>query len=127
MEGYRMRKEESEKITELIETSMKNLTSMVDVNTIMGSAIKTENGSYIIPVSKVTVAFITGGGEYGKVKIIGKDEHPFVGGSGAIVSMKPCGFLLNDALGEYKMLTVDNEPMDKIFDIVGEYIKRKNI
>ena len=122
-----MRKEETEKITELIETSMKNLTSMVDVNTIMGSAIKAENGSYIIPVSKVTVAFITGGGEYGKVKILGKDEHPFAGGSGAIVSMKPCGFLLNDISGEYKMLTVDNEPMDKIFDIVGDYLKRKNI
>lgn len=122
-----MRKEESEKITELIETSMKNLTSMVDVNTIMGSAIKTENGSYIIPVSKVTVAFITGGGEYGKVKIIGKDEHPFAGGSGAIVSMKPCGFLLNDAKGEYKMLTVNNEPIDKIYDIVNEYIKRKDL
>lgn len=122
-----MRKEESEKITELIETSMKNLTSMVDVNTIMGSAIKVENGSYIIPVSKVTVAFITGGGEYGKVKIIGKDEHPFAGGSGAIVSMKPCGFLLNDAKGEYKMLTVNNEPIDKIYDIVNEYIKRKDL
>ena len=86
-----------------------------------------ENGNYIIPVSKVTVAFITGGGEYGKVKIIGKDEHPFAGGSGAIVSMKPCGFLLNNSIGECKLMTIDNEPMDKIYDIVGEYVKRKNI
>ena len=73
------------KINRVIDTAMKNLSTLVDVNTVIGKPMKTEDGSLIIPVSKVTLGFMTGGGEYGEVKVMKKDRAiPFAGGSGAI-------------------------------------------
>lgn len=117
-----MGKERFNKVSEMIESAMKSLTEMVDVNTIMGSAIKADDGSYIMPISKVTVAFLTGGGEYGKVKFFGNTDNPFAGGSGAIVSMRPNGFLLKDKDGKYKIIATEKEPLDKLYDMVEKVV-----
>ena len=110
------------KINRVIETAMKNLSGLVDVNTVIGKPMKTEDGSLIIPVSKVTLGFMTGGGEYGEVKVMKKDRAiPFAGGSGAIVSMKPTGFLVNDGKG-YRVIAAANEPYEKILDVASDLL-----
>ncbi|MBS6464122.1 MAG: sporulation protein YtfJ [Firmicutes bacterium] len=110
------------KINRVIETAMKNLSALVDVNTVIGKPMKTEDGSLIIPVSKVTLGFMTGGGEYGEVKVMKKDRAiPFAGGSGAIVSMKPTGFLVNDGKG-YRVIAAANEPYEKILDVASDLL-----
>lgn len=120
-----MSKDNKQKISSLIETSMKNLTSMVDVNTIMGKPMKTEDGNCIIPISKVTVAFMTGGGDTGKAKIFTKSEDlPFIGGSGAVVTMKPCGFLIENKEKNFKLLTMEKEPAEMIYDMVTDYVNQ---
>lgn len=110
------------KINRVIDTAMKNLSALVDVNTVIGKPMKTEDGSLIIPVSKVTLGFMTGGGEYGEVKVMKKDRAiPFAGGSGAIVSMKPTGFLVNDGKG-YRVIAAANEPYEKILDVASDLL-----
>ena len=110
------------KINRVIDTAMKNLSTLVDVNTVIGKPMKTEDGSLIIPVSKVTLGFMTGGGEYGDVKVMKKDRAiPFAGGSGAIVSMKPTGFLVNDGKG-YRVIAAANEPYEKILDVASDLL-----
>ena len=110
------------KINRVIDTAMKNLSTLVDVNTVIGKPMKTEDGSLIIPVSKVTLGFMTGGGEYGEVKVMKKDRaSPFAGGSGAIVSMKPTGFLVNDGKG-YRVIAAANEPYEKILDVASDLL-----
>lgn len=110
------------KINRVIDTAMKNLSTLVDVNTVIGKPMKTEDGSLIIPVSKVTLGFMTGGGEYGEVKVMKKDlAIPFAGGSGAIVSMKPTGFLVNDGKG-YRVIAAANEPYEKILDVASDLL-----
>ena len=110
------------KINRVIDTAMKNLSTLVDVNTVIGKPMKTEDGSLIIPVSKVTLGFMTGGGEYGEVKVMKKDRAiPFAGGSGAIVSMKPPGFLVNDGKG-YRVIAAANEPYEKILDVASDLL-----
>ena len=110
------------KINRVIDTAMKNLSTLVDVNTVIGKPMKTEDGSLIIPVSKVTLGFMTGGGEYGEVKVMKKDRAiPFAGGSGAIVSMKPTGFLDNDGKG-YRVIAAANEPYEKILDVASDLL-----
>ena len=37
----------------LMETAMENIKGMVEVNTIIGDAVETPNGTVIIPVSKM--------------------------------------------------------------------------
>ena len=43
------------KLQEIIGTSLENIRSMIDANTVIGDPISTENGVTIVPVSKVTV------------------------------------------------------------------------
>ena len=115
---------ENSKINNVIENALKSLNTLIDVNTIIGKPIKTEDNDKIIPISKVTLGVLSGGGEYGKVGIFQKNsELPFSAGNGAIVSVKPCGFLVKDSFNNYKFITVENYPyqkvLEKITDIFG--------
>ncbi len=113
------------RINDVLETAMKNLGGLIDVNTVIGSPIKTEEGDLIIPVSKVTFGTLSGGGEYGKLNIFQKNSDlPYSAGNGAIVSIKPCGFLLKSVGEDYKVLPVATDMvsgiLDKTVDIIAD-------
>ena len=99
---------------------------MADVNTIIGKPIITASGYQIIPFSKVTLGNLSGGGEYGDIKVIKvikeTDTFPFAGGSGAVVSMKPMGFLIDDGTS-CRILRVTDEPLDNLVERAGEIIQ----
>ncbi len=117
-----MRINETDRINKSIETAIKNLGSMIDVNTVVGKPIKTENGEYIVPISKVTLGVLAGGGEYGKISIFKKGEDlPYSAGNGAIISVKPCGFLLKED-NSYKILSVADNPYEKLLDKATDFI-----
>jgi len=82
-------------IENIMQTAMTEIKEMVDVNTIVGDAVVTPDGSTVIPISKVCFGFVAGGGEYSEGRPH-DDEHqiPFAGGSGAGVSISPVGFLI---------------------------------
>ena len=72
---------------------------MVDVGTVVGDAIEVSTGISVIPVSRVCLGFVSGGGEYEgedtKLKDVPEGRSlPFAGGSGAGVSVQPVGFLV---------------------------------
>ena len=50
-------------IENLMGTTMESIRDMIDVNTVVGDAIETRDGSYIIPISKVSFGFASGGSE----------------------------------------------------------------
>ena len=110
------------KITAVIESAMKNLNSMVDVNTVVGKPIATETGT-VLPICKVMLGFMTGGGEYGEVKLFKKDSSlPFAGGSGAVVSLKPAGFLLDDGKS-CRYIHAGDDPLDNLIDKASDLLK----
>ena len=63
---------------------MESIREMVDVNTVVGDPVATQDGSTIIPVSRVSFGFVAGGGEYAgaSVQMTGANL-PFAGGAGA--------------------------------------------
>ena len=72
-------------IHNLMKISMENIKQMVDVDTIVGNPVKTENGETIIPVSKVSFGFAAGGSEFeAERKTSSNDQPPFGGGSGGV-------------------------------------------
>ena len=81
-------------IGSLMQTTLENIKDMVDVNTVIGEPIPTGSGATIIPVSKVSFGFLSGGGEYDAAKQPVNAAPPFAGGSGAGVSVQPVGFLV---------------------------------
>ena len=85
-------------IEALMQTTMQSLKEIVDVNTIVGEPVETEDGTVVIPISRITLGFASGGGEYQKPdknnKEQGNSTMPFAGGTGAGVSVEPVAFMV---------------------------------
>ena len=114
--------EKNQKINRLIDLSVENLNGLADVNMIIGKPIITASGFQLIPFSKVTMGNLSGGGEYGDVKIVKEtDALPFARGSGAVVSMKPMGFLIDDGKSCH-ILRVTEEPLDNLIERASEIV-----
>lgn len=78
-------------INGLMQTTMQKIKEMVDVNTIVGDPITSPDGTIIIPVSKVSYGFASGGSDFPTKK---ENKECFGGGSGAGVSISPVAFLV---------------------------------
>lgn len=114
---------ENNRLNDVIETVMKNLNGVIDVNTVIGKPLKTDTDETIIPISKVTFGLLCGGGEYGKIGIFKKgSDLPYSAGNGAVVSIKPCGFLVKNANSEYKMINIANSSYEKFFEKATDFI-----
>ncbi|SNR87254.1 sporulation protein YtfJ [Anaerovirgula multivorans] len=103
-------------IEALMKTTMESIKEMVDVNTIVGDAVETPDGTVIIPISKVSFGFASGGGDYisNTKPENNKEENsepkqeklPFAGGAGAGVSVQPVAFMVVGN-GQIKLMPVD--------------------
>lgn len=126
-------------IENLMRTTMESLKEMIDVNTVIGEGIETADGSFILPISKVSFGFASGGSEFPKDKnsMTPEGRFPFGGGSGSGVSVKPVAFLVLqngnvrlipvDQANSYDMI-IDKLPqmMDMIKDLVCKNKSKKN-
>ncbi len=93
-------------IKNLMSETMEKIKSMVDVNTIIGKPIQA-GGTTIIPVSKVTFGFGTGGTDFQSKN--SKDTSPlcFGGGGGAGVTVSPVCFLIVTSDGDARVLPLN--------------------
>lgn len=119
-----MRKERTEeRVNELIGRSLGSLNDIVNVNTVIGTPIVTASGYQVIPVSKVTLGYLGGGSDLGDVKVVKEDESiPFAGGSGAVVSMKPAGFIFDDGKS-CRYIHAGDDPIDNLIDKASDLLK----
>ncbi|ASR47046.1 sporulation protein YtfJ [Paenibacillus kribbensis] len=112
----------------LMQTAMENIKAMVDVNTIVGEAVETPDGSVILPISKVGFGFAAGGSDFNVDEEehhtssaagnhSGKEGHPFGGGSGGGVSIQPIAFLVVGKQGA-QIVPLDNQThlIEKLID-----------
>lgn len=114
---------EKEKINNLIQSSNTNLNCLADVDTVIGKPIVTASGFQVIPFSKVTMGNLSGGGEYGDVKIVKElDSMPFAGGSGSVISMKPMGFIVDDGT-TCRLMRITDEPIDNLIERASEIMR----
>ena len=88
----------------MLGTSMEKLRDMIDVNTIIGDAIKMDNGVSIIPISKVTYGFASGGSNFPTAS----PKDMFGGGVGAGATVQPLAFLVITG-DDVKLLQVDGK------------------
>lgn len=108
-------------IESIMKTTMEELKQMVDVNTIVGDAVASPNGSVIVPLSKVSFGFVAGGGEYGESTEDG--TFSFGGGSGAGVSVNPVAFLVVGQ-NDVHLLPVENaNSLDRVFELIPRLMK----
>ena len=121
--------DEQNPIVQVLSEAMGKLKNIVDIDTVMGEPVELPDGSVIIPITKVAMGFVAGGGEYPSDNRRNKNNYPFSGGSGAGFSIKPIGFLVNKH-GTYELITIAEEPAYKrlaniMADLAKTYIKKK--
>lgn len=108
-------------INEMLGISMEKIKEMADVSSIIGDPIKLDDGTTIIPISKVSYGFASGGSD-----IPSKSEkNLFGGGAGAGISIKPEGFLVISN-GQAKMIsmTSGNDPISSVLNSVPEAVDK---
>lgn len=101
----------NESIDKLIDNAMDKIKTIVDSSTIIGEKVETGDGTVIIPISKVTVGYVVGGGEYADLSSRRVANHfPMAGGSSGGMSVTPVGFLI-ETEGEIKFINVENKSL----------------
>lgn len=108
------------KLQDIIRTSLESIRSMIDASTVIGDPISTEAGVTIVPVSKVSLGYATGGLDYN-----GK-THPtpqnFGAGGGTGLTISPVGFLIIKKDGAVEMINVGQpypqDPIEQITSII---------
>ncbi len=100
--------------------SMEKIRQMVDVNTIVGEPIIAE-GTTIIPVSKVSFGFASGGSD-----LPTQAAEKFAGGAGAGVTVKPVAFIVIKPDGDVKMLELGSKggAVDSVIDALPGIIDK---
>lgn len=114
----------------LMDTAMSNIKAMVDVNTVVGSAVTTPDNTVIIPISTVSFGFGAGGSEVQgkKPNIVDGNADPlFGGGAGGGANIKPVAFLVVGN-GNVRLLpiTSTSSPVDKLIDLMPEMVDKVN-
>ena len=124
--------ENNHPINEMLQATMSKIRELVDTNTVVGQPITTDDGVTLIPVSKLSFGFATGGSDFGKTPNAAKN---FGGGAGAGVNVMPIAFLIVKD-GNVKLLPVAPpaespvgrvvELVPEMFDKVTDYIDKKS-
>ena len=138
---------ETHTIESIMNATMENIRDMVDVNTVIGEPVTANDGTTVIPISRVSFGFVAGGGEYemsgkkpaqngggqnGQSAQNGQNgqggqaaknqEMPFAGGAGAGVSVSPVGFLVVSS-EQVRLLPVQPyAPLDRIIELAPQMV-----
>ena len=111
--------EKKNAVTELMEDTMAKIREMVDSNSIIGDPITTPDGVTIIPVSRMSFGFGTGG-------TYGQANGKFGGGGGAGVKIDPVAFLITKD-GQTRIMPVAvpaTATVDRVLEMAPQLIDR---
>jgi len=111
-------------IGDLMATTMQKIREMVDVNTIIGQPVQAGEGLTLIPISRVSFGFASGGSDIPAKQPA--QQNAFGGGSGAGVKIVPVAFVVvND--GDVKILNMSAPAVttvDRIVESIPELIDK---
>lgn len=112
-------------LNDLMSATMEKIRAMVDVNAVVGQPIQAGEVT-IIPVSKVSFGFASGGSDFAGKNQKPEAENSFGGGSGAGVNINPIAFLV--VRGDNVRLLYVAPPIDgavdRVVDMVPELVDK---
>ena len=100
----------------ILETTIEKVKNLVSVSTIIGDPMQIE-GMTIMPVSKVTYGFASGGSDFPSKS----NQEIFGGGGGAGVTITPVAFLvISDGEVTLKHITAFDNAAERVVNLVPE-------
>ena len=106
-------------VEDLMGVSVEKIREMVDANTVIGNPITLADGTIIIPVSKVSYGFASGGSD-----LPSKTRNDmFGGGAGAGINIMPVAFLTVKG-SDINILPVVSQPdtLDRLVSLIPEAV-----
>ena len=98
-----------------------NIKKMIDVNTIIGNPVTTPDGTVIIPVSKVTYGFASGGTDFPSKN----NQELFGGGGGAGITISPVAFLVvNNGNVTVKYINAAEGSVERVIGMVPDIVDK---
>lgn len=112
----------------ILSSTIEKIRDLVDTSTIIGEAIYSEGGVTIIPVSKVTYGFASGGSDFPSKNNV----ELFGGAGGAGITINPVAFLVvKDGEVSLKHITANDNAVERavnmvpdMFDKVANLVKK---
>ena len=105
----------------LMNVTMDKIRQMADSNTIIGKPIKTDDGTTILPVSRISFGFASAGTDFDGKNAANKDL--FGGGSGAGVNIQPVAFLVvKDGCVRTIQLSDGSNTIDRALTMLPELV-----
>lgn len=112
-------------LSNMLSSTIDEIKKMVDANTVVGEAIKTDDGVTIIPISKISIGYGGGGSDFVS-KSPNAKENPFGGGVGMGVKVSPVAFLIIKD-GSVRMLPVAapaNTTADRLVEMIPDTLDK---
>ena len=105
-------------ISEIMSSTVEVIKEFSDAGAVVGDAINTPCGVTIIPISKISVALIGAGVDYGHKKLT--QNQNFGGGSGTGISISPVAFLTVSPDATVSVIPISNKKsnQDRVFSII---------
>lgn len=124
-------------IENIIDSSIDQIKKMVDVSTVIGDPVVTTNETLILPVSKVCIGFVVGGGEYGRMATAKKaacianeskgdhsdDRFPFAGTAAVGMCLTPLSFVTVEKDDVRVLPAAQDGTGDRLMDILPRMLK----
>ena len=121
----------------ILGTAIEQIRNLVDVSTIIGEPIHVDERVSIIPVSKVTYGFASGGSDFSSKT----NQDLFGGGGGAGITINPVAFLIvsdgevtikhiaggdGSASSAERIIGMVPEVVDKVSAVINKFVKEKS-
>ena len=108
-------------ITGLMETTIQKVKELADSETVVGKPIEVAENITIIPVSKLSLGFASGGSDF-------PTKNPkdlFGGGGGAGITVTPKAFLvIENGTVRLLQLAKDGESIDRLCNVIPDAISQ---
>lgn len=113
-------------LSDMMTSTMAKIKDMIDVNTVIGDPITTPDGTTILPVTKVSIGYGSGGSDFATKSTPANRDNSFGGGAGGSIKITPVAFLVLRE-GSVRMLPIA-EPastsMDRLIEQLPDLIDR---
>ncbi|MEE1011405.1 MAG: spore germination protein GerW family protein [Acutalibacteraceae bacterium] len=105
----------------ILGTSIEKIKDLVDVSTIIGEPIRISETLQVIPVSKVTYGFASGGTDFPSKN----NQELFGGGGGAGITISPVAFLVvNNGSVTVKYIDAAEGSVERVIGMVPDLVDK---
>lgn len=103
----------------ILGTTIDKIKNLVDTSTVIGEPMKISEKVTVIPISKVTYGFASGGSDFPSKN----NAELFGGAGGAGITVTPVAFLVvNDDIVTIKTISNTDNPIEKVVSAVPEVV-----